>query len=53
MRFDNVSICSVAHVDATHRVSSAELERRLAETMKRPMANELSVQPGASSSPNP
>ncbi len=35
MRFDNVSICSIAHVDATHRVSSTELEHRLAETMKR------------------
>ena len=35
MRFDNVSICSVAHVDATHRVSSAELEHRLAEPMRK------------------
>ncbi|PRP98271.1 3-oxoacyl-[acyl-carrier-protein] synthase 3 [Enhygromyxa salina] len=35
MRFDNVSICAVAHVDAPHRVTSAELEGRLAGTMKR------------------
>lgn len=35
MRFENVSICSVAHVDAPDRVTSAELERRLAGTMKR------------------
>jgi 3-oxoacyl-[acyl-carrier-protein] synthase III len=35
MRFENVSICSVAHVDATHRVSSADIERRLLETLKR------------------
>ncbi|KIG15463.1 3-oxoacyl-[ACP] synthase III in alkane synthesis cluster [Enhygromyxa salina] len=41
MRFDNVSICSVAHVDAPDRVTSAELERRLAGTMKR-----LHVPPG-------
>ena len=34
MRFDNVSICSVAHVDATHRVTSAELEDRLAGPMR-------------------
>jgi 3-oxoacyl-[acyl-carrier-protein] synthase-3 len=35
MRFDNVSISSVAHVDATCRVSSAELEQRLADTLRR------------------
>ena len=35
MRFDNVSICSVAHVDATHRVTSAELEDRLAGPMQK------------------
>lgn len=35
MRFENVAICSVAHVDATHRVSSAELEARLEPTLKR------------------
>ena len=35
MRFDNVSICSVAHVDAPERVTSSELERRLARPMKR------------------
>ncbi|HLT36642.1 MAG TPA: 3-oxoacyl-ACP synthase III, partial [Enhygromyxa sp.] len=32
---ENVAICSVAHVDATHRVSSAELEARLEPTLKR------------------
>lgn len=35
MRFENVAICSVTHVDATHRVSSAELEARLEPTLKR------------------
>jgi 3-oxoacyl-[acyl-carrier-protein] synthase III len=35
MRFENVAICSVAQVDATHRVSSAELEARLEPTLKR------------------
>jgi len=35
MRFGNVSICSVAHVDAPHRVSSAEVEARLDPTMRR------------------
>jgi 3-oxoacyl-[acyl-carrier-protein] synthase III len=35
MRFENVAIYSVAHVDATHRVSSAELEARLEPTLKR------------------
>jgi len=41
MRFENVSIASVAHVDATERVSSAELERRLAPTLER-----LHISPG-------
>ncbi|MEX1366104.1 MAG: 3-oxoacyl-ACP synthase III [Nannocystaceae bacterium] len=35
MRFENVSVCSVAHVDAAHRVTSAELEARLEGSMKR------------------
>jgi 3-oxoacyl-[acyl-carrier-protein] synthase-3 len=35
MRFDNVSICSVAHVDAPRRVGSAELEALLEGTMRR------------------
>ncbi len=35
MRFENVAIASVAHVDAPHRVSSAELEARLGPTLKR------------------
>ena len=35
MRFHNVSIGSVVHVDPPHRVTSAELEDRLAPTMKR------------------
>ncbi len=35
MRFDDVSICSVAHVDAPCRVTSAQLEHRLLSTMKR------------------
>ncbi len=35
MRFGNVSISSVTHVDATHRLSSAELEARLEPTMRR------------------
>jgi 3-oxoacyl-[acyl-carrier-protein] synthase-3 len=35
MRFENVAIYSVAQVDATHRVSSAELEARLEPTLKR------------------
>jgi acyl-CoA:acyl-CoA alkyltransferase len=35
MRFENVAIYSVAHVDATHRVSSAELEARLGPTLER------------------
>ena len=35
MRFDNVSILSVRHVDAPHRVTSEDLERRLAPTLQR------------------
>lgn len=35
MRFHNVSICSVSHVDAPTRVTSAHLEDQLAPTMKR------------------
>lgn len=35
MRFGNVSICSVTHVDAPHRVSSTEIEARLDATMRR------------------
>ncbi len=35
MRFDNVSILGVAHVDAPHVVTSAHLESRLAPTMER------------------
>lgn len=41
MRFDNVSISSVAAVDATHRLASAEIEQRLAPTMER-----LGIPPG-------
>ncbi len=35
MLFDNVSIMSVAAVDATHRLTSAEIEQRLAPTLQR------------------
>lgn len=35
MRFEQVAIVSLAHVDAPHRVTSAELEERLAPTMQR------------------
>jgi len=35
MKFDNVSVLSVAHVDAPHRVPSEEIERELAPTMER------------------
>ena len=35
MRFENVSILSVAHVDAPHRVASEEIEARLAPTLER------------------
>jgi len=35
VRFENVAIHGVAHVDATERVSSAELEARLEPTLKR------------------
>ena len=33
MRFDRVQIASVAHADATHRVTSVELEERLRPTL--------------------
>ena len=35
MRFENVAIYSVAHVDAPHRVSSAELELRFRPALER------------------
>ncbi|HSN54810.1 MAG TPA: 3-oxoacyl-ACP synthase III [Candidatus Sulfomarinibacteraceae bacterium] len=35
MRFDNVQILSVAHVDAPHPVGSDEIESKLAATMER------------------
>ncbi len=35
MNFKNVSVLSVAHVDAPHRVSSEEIERQLTPTMER------------------
>lgn len=35
MRFANVSVCSVVHVDAPRRVGSAELEQQLEATMRR------------------
>jgi 3-oxoacyl-[acyl-carrier-protein] synthase-3 len=35
MRFENVSILSVEHVDAPHRVTSEGIEERLSPTMKR------------------
>jgi 3-oxoacyl-[acyl-carrier-protein] synthase-3 len=35
MRFDNVSIFGVAHVDAPHRVTSEEIEERLAPSLDR------------------
>jgi len=35
MNFNNVSVLSVAHVDAPHRVTSEEIERSLAPTMER------------------
>lgn len=35
MRFENVSIQGLAHVDAPHRVTSAELSERLAPMIKR------------------
>ena len=41
MRFDNVQILSVAHIDAPHPVGSDEIESRLEETMSR-----LGVPPG-------
>ncbi len=35
MNFENLSIVSVRHVDAPHRVTSAEIQAELAETMQR------------------
>ncbi len=35
MRFENVSILSVSHVDAPHVMTSEEIERRLAPTLER------------------
>ncbi len=35
MKFENVSVLSVAHVDAPHKVTSEEIEEQLAPTMKR------------------
>ena len=35
MDFEKVSIVSVRHVDAPHRVTSAEIQERLADTMER------------------
>ena len=35
MNFNNVSVLSVSHLDAPHRVTSEEIERRLEPTMKR------------------
>ncbi len=35
MKFEKVSVLSVAHVDAPHRVPSEEIERELAPTMER------------------
>ena len=35
MKFENVSVLSVAHVDAPHRITSEEIEARLAPTMDR------------------
>jgi 3-oxoacyl-[acyl-carrier-protein] synthase III len=40
MNFEKVSIVSVRHVDAPHRVTSAEIQEQLSETMER-----LSVKP--------
>jgi 3-oxoacyl-[acyl-carrier-protein] synthase-3 len=35
MKYENVSVLSVAHVDAPHRITSEEIEAQLAPTMKR------------------
>jgi 3-oxoacyl-[acyl-carrier-protein] synthase III len=35
MKFENVSVLSVAHVDAPHRIPSEEIERELAPTIER------------------
>ena len=41
MKFDNVSIASLKHVDAPHRITSAELDEQLKSTMER-----LDIRPG-------
>ncbi|MCP4897387.1 MAG: 3-oxoacyl-ACP synthase III [bacterium] len=41
MQFENVVIAGVAHIDAPHVVSSAEIEEQLSETMSR-----LEIRPG-------
>jgi 3-oxoacyl-[acyl-carrier-protein] synthase-3 len=35
MKYDNVSVLSVSHVDAPHRITSQEIEAQLAPTMER------------------
>ena len=35
MKYENVSVLSVAHVDAPHRITSQEIEQKLAPTMER------------------
>jgi 3-oxoacyl-[acyl-carrier-protein] synthase-3 len=35
MRYDNVQILGIAHIDAPHRLESEEIEHRLAPTMRR------------------
>jgi 3-oxoacyl-[acyl-carrier-protein] synthase-3 len=35
MQFENVAILSVAHIDAPHRISSADIEKQLQPTMER------------------
>lgn len=35
MKFENVSVLSVAHVDAPHRITSEKIEQQLAPTMER------------------
>ena len=44
MVFQNVSIIGLAHVDAPHRVTSAELEERLAPVLKRIQAGSDIIQ---------
>ena len=41
MKFQNVSIRSLTHVDAPHRITSQEIEARLAPTFER-----LGMRPG-------